>query len=145
MTDKRVALDQINIVVDDMQATVDFYRILGIEVPDTLPAWQAHHRTADLGSEIDYDFDSTGFAPRWSQGWPAGQTGVVIGFRTGTRDDVDALYKELTDAGHTGQQPPYDAFWGARYALVEAPSGHTVGLMSPVDPERRTAPPEPPA
>jgi len=39
------------------------------------------------------------------------------------------------------QQAPYDAFWGARYAIVEDPDGNAVGLMSPIDPDRRTAPP----
>ena len=61
------------------------------------------------------------------------------------REDVDDLYEELTAAGHAGQQPPYDAFWGARYAIVLDPSGNAVGLMSPVDPARRGRPPTPPA
>jgi uncharacterized glyoxalase superfamily protein PhnB len=48
------------------------------------------------------------------------------------------------DAGHAAQQEPYDAFWGARYAIVEDPSGNAVGLTSPVDEGRRTRPPDPP-
>jgi len=38
-------------------------------------------------------------------------------------------------------QPPFDAFWGARYAIVEDPDGNVIGFQSPSDPERRTAPP----
>ena len=26
---------------------------------------------------------------------------------------------ELTGVGYRGHQPPYDAFWGSRYAIVE--------------------------
>ena len=52
-------------------------------------------------------------------------------------------YADLTGAGYAGQQPPYDAFWGARYAVVEDPDGNPVGLMSPLDPAYRSAPPEP--
>ena len=44
------------------------------------------------------------------------------------------MYADLTGAGYRGQQPPYDAFWGARYAVVEDPDGNAVGLMSPSDP-----------
>jgi hypothetical protein len=44
-------------------------------------------------------------------------------------------------AGYVGQQPPYDAFWGARYAIVEDPDGNPGGRMSPLDPARRSAPP----
>jgi hypothetical protein len=39
-------------------------------------------------------------------------------------------------------QPPFDAFWGARYAIVEDPDGNHIGLMSPSDPALRTAPPK---
>jgi catechol 2,3-dioxygenase-like lactoylglutathione lyase family enzyme len=51
---------------------------------------------------------------------------------------------ELTAAGHRAHQPPYDAFWGARYAIVDDPDGHPVGLMSPVDERRKSWPPAPP-
>jgi len=144
MTRKRAVLDQLNIVVRDMDASVDFYRRLGIAIPETLPEWQRHHRTAEMDGDVDLDLDSAAFTPQWNAGWPAAQAGVVVGFRVASREDVDALYAELTEAGHKGQQPPYDAFWGARYAIVEDPSGNAVGLMSPVDPERRTRPPAPP-
>ena len=145
MTDKRVVLDKLNIVVRDLDAAAEFYGRLGIEIPDTLPEWQAHHREGDLGRDVSLGLDSTAFAPQWNAGWPTSQPGVVVGFRVATREDVDALYAELTGAGYVGQQPPYDAFWGARYAIIEDPSGNAVGLMSPADPTRRTQPPAPPA
>jgi uncharacterized glyoxalase superfamily protein PhnB len=145
MARKPAVLDQLNIVVRDMGAAVDFYRRLGVEVEDTLPEWQAHHRTAQVDGELDVDLDSAGFARQWNAGRPTSQRGVVLGFRLETREDVDALYEELTAAGHKGTQAPYDAFWGARYALVEDPSGNAVGLMSPIDPARRSRPDDPPA
>lgn len=145
MTDPRVTLDLINIVVADMARAVDFYAMLGLEVPDTLPAWQEHHRAVDSPGGVDVELDSSAFtADYWNRGWPAGSGGVIIGFRTRSRQEVDDLYEELTAAGHPGQQPPFDAFWGARYAIVEDPSGNAIGLMSPIDESRRTAPPDPP-
>jgi uncharacterized glyoxalase superfamily protein PhnB len=144
MTQKRATLDMINIVVHDMAAATAFYEKLGIEVPDTLPAWQNQHRTMEGPGGVDVDLDSDAFAVAWNAGWPAGSAGVVLGFRVQTRGDVDDLYRELTAAGHRGQQPPYDAFWGVRYAIVDAPCGNGVGLMSPLDPARRPRPPDPP-
>ena len=144
MARKAPVLDQLNIVVRDMDAAVDFYRRLGLEIPDTLPEWQSHHRTAETSGEVDLELDSTAFTPDWNAGWPASQPGIVVGFRVASREDVDDLYEELTSAGHRGEQPPYDAFWGARYAIVEDPSGNAVGLMSPIDPSLRAAPPTPP-
>jgi uncharacterized glyoxalase superfamily protein PhnB len=48
----------------------------------------------------------------------------------------------FASAGYRGLQLPFDAFWGARYAIVEDPDGIAIGLMSPIDPTRRTAPPK---
>jgi hypothetical protein len=57
-----------------------------------------------------------------------------------TRQAVDDRYAELTSAGYRGRQPPFDAFWGARYAIVADPDGNDVGLMSPAEDSRRTWP-----
>ena len=128
--------DQINLVVADVAATVAFYRRLGLTIPDAEPDWQDHHRSAQLSNGLDLDFDSQEFARHWNRGWSGGMG--VIGFKVADRREVDSLYQELTAAGYRGQQPPYDAFWGARYAIVEDPDGNPVGLMSPIDPTMRS-------
>jgi hypothetical protein len=46
-------------------------------------------------------------------------------------------------AGYEGQQPPYDAFTGARYAVVLDPDGNAVGLMGPIDPAKSSIPEAP--
>lgn len=145
MSRPRAWLDQLNVVVPDVRAAVDFYRRLGLELPDTLPEWQSHHRTLASAGELEAELDSAAFAARWDAGWPTGRAGVVLGFRVATREEVDALYAELTGAGHVGRQPPYDAFWGARYAVVEDPGGNAVGLMSPIDPAQSREVPPPPS
>jgi catechol 2,3-dioxygenase-like lactoylglutathione lyase family enzyme len=127
--------DQFNLVVSDMEASVEFYRRLGLTIPDTVPDFQPHHRAARLPGGIDLDLDSVEFARHWDRGWRSGMG--VLGFRVATRDAVDAVYAELTGAGYTGQQEPWDAFWGARFAVVEDPDGNAVGITSPIDPGRR--------
>jgi catechol 2,3-dioxygenase-like lactoylglutathione lyase family enzyme len=137
-------LDQINIVVSDMEASVKFYRLLGLDIPDTDPTWQAHHRTASSAG-VDLDFDSEEFAKKWNAGSVgASANSSVLGFRLPTREAVDETFGRVVGAGYRAQQEPYDAFWGARYAIVEDPDGNPVGLMSPPEVSRRTAP-EPPA
>jgi catechol 2,3-dioxygenase-like lactoylglutathione lyase family enzyme len=143
--DGRPALDQINVVVRDMEAMVAFYERLGVELPGFSPEWDPHHRNGEVGSGVHLDLDSQAFASQWNEGWPADRAGVVIGFRLPDRDAVDRLYADLISAGHKGQQEPYDAFWGARYAVVEDPDGNSVGLMSPQDDALRTPGPPPPA
>lgn len=136
-------LDQINLVVSDMAAMVEFYRLLGVEIEDAPAPWDQHHRSAELPSGVDLDLDSATFAHQWNQGWDAATSGAVLGFRVQQRTTVDTLYDRLVTAGYVGQQPPYDAFWGARYALVVDPDGNSVGVMSTVDPTLRRPPPTP--
>jgi catechol 2,3-dioxygenase-like lactoylglutathione lyase family enzyme len=142
MSDDRPILDQFNLVVADMGASVTFYRRLGLDIPDTEPEWQASHRSASSRDGIDLDFDSVEFAKRWDQGWPDRPAMGVLGFKVASREAVDEIYQDLTSAGYKSQQAPHDTFWGARYAIVEDPDGNAVGLMSPVDPSRREAEPE---
>jgi catechol 2,3-dioxygenase-like lactoylglutathione lyase family enzyme len=133
--------DQINLVSADVEASVAFYRLLGLEIPDTDPDWQARHRSATGSDGIDFDIDSEEFAQKWDPGWNGGK--AVVSFRVPTREAVDECHALLTAAGHPSQAAPYDAFWGARYAIVEDPDGNMVGIMSPSDPDRRSAPPAP--
>jgi catechol 2,3-dioxygenase-like lactoylglutathione lyase family enzyme len=138
-------LKGLNLVVRDMNATLAFYRRLGLEIPDS-GVWRtetgAHHVEVAMPNGLDLDFDSAELARSYNAGWqPDGGSRSVIGFSLPTREAVDARYTELTSAGYTGLQPPYDAFWGARYAIIQDPDGNHVGLMSPLDPSRRSDPP----
>jgi uncharacterized glyoxalase superfamily protein PhnB len=150
MNDATPRLDQINIVSGDVEASIAFYRRLGVDIPEER-VWRTpsgiHHVSAAEGGSaaIHLDLDSAGFARLWNRGWQGRQDlrgRIVVGFKLPSRDAVDATYADLTGAGYKGLQPPYDAFWGSRYAVVEDPDGVAVGLMSPASPEFRAAPPE---
>jgi catechol 2,3-dioxygenase-like lactoylglutathione lyase family enzyme len=136
---------QINLVVHDMAASLAFYRRLGLELPESA-VWQSggapHHATVDGGGEVDLEFDSRRLAHAYNTGFAAERGRVTIGVSLESREAVDTLWAGLLEEGVQGLQQPFDAFWGARYAIVEDPDGNPVGLMSPVEPARRSAPPE---
>jgi catechol 2,3-dioxygenase-like lactoylglutathione lyase family enzyme len=136
-------LDQVNIVVSDVPASRAFYSRLGLDFGDNNdPVWSAHHVSTehDDHTPLDVDLDSTTFVHKWNEGWRGGP-GTVLGFKVETRQAVDQLVEALAVDGAAVQQRPYDAFWGARYAIVSDPDGNAVGIMSPVDPSRRSEPP----
>ncbi len=137
---------QFNLVVSNMEASVAFFELLGLAVAATTPEWQRHHRNVSAGDAADFDLDSEAFARVWNRGWPGrGGGGMgVLGLRFESRAAVDAAVTRVSEAGHPVQQEPYDAFFGARYAVVEDPDGNAIGLMSPIDDSRRTTSPEPP-
>jgi len=144
-------LDQVNLVCGDVEASVTFYRRLGVEIPDAriwCTATGTHHvgATDDAADRaIAFDLDSTAFAQKWNAGWkgqPNLKGRIVVGFGVATRADVDDVYRDMTGAGYRGLQEPIDAFWGARYAIIEDPDGIAVGVMSPVSPDRKSPPPD---
>jgi uncharacterized glyoxalase superfamily protein PhnB len=136
---------QINLVVRDMTASLAFYRRLGLDIPGGA-VWEskgaAHHAKAETEGAVDLEFDSRGLAHAYNAGFAAERGRVVIGVELESRAAVDALWTALLEESVQGLQPPYDAFWGARYAIVEDPDGNPVGLSSPADPARRSPPPE---
>jgi catechol 2,3-dioxygenase-like lactoylglutathione lyase family enzyme len=143
VTTARVFLDQVNLVVSDMQRSAEFYRKLGLSLDEGgSPDWSLHHRSGGASAEgASLDLDSRAFAAQWGR---VDRSGPVLGFRVPTREDVDRIYAELTAAGHAGQQPPYDAFWGSRFAVVQDPDGNPVALMSPPEAAHRRRPTAPP-
>jgi len=143
MAQHELVFNQVNFGVKDMDATVAFYRRLGLTF-DAEPGAE-HVAIVFPGGEY-FEFDTIEFLPKWDSGWN-GSTGgnTVLGFAVPTRDEVDEIYRDMTEAGYRGHQPPYDPFWGARYAIIDDPDGNPIGLMSPIDAERRFWPPVPPA
>jgi predicted lactoylglutathione lyase len=134
-----------NLVVRDVEVSRAFYGRLGLDFGEEHdPVWAKHHVGAERGehADIDVDLDSTSFVQKWDAGWPGG-TGVVVGFKVGSREEVDELVAVLAAEGAPVQQEPFDAFWGARYAVLSDPDGNGVGIMSPIDPATRTEPPSP--
>jgi uncharacterized glyoxalase superfamily protein PhnB len=141
-------LNQLDLIVADMDAAIAFYRALGVDIPETA-IWRtptgAHHVDLTMPGGLTLHFDSAALAKKYNRGWrePTGSgSKVVIGFRVASREAVDRTHRTLTGLGHRSSQPPYDAFWGARYTVVEDPDGNHVGIMGPPDPDRRGAPPD---
>ena len=135
-------LHMLNVVVRDTAASVEFYRRLGV-VPEGDDATGGHVQLPMPGG-FSLELDTAESVRLWHAGWRADPASarVVMGFALPSRETVDRRYAELTAAGYGGRQPPFDAFWGARYAIVADPDGNDVGLMSPIDESRRTWPPE---
>jgi catechol 2,3-dioxygenase-like lactoylglutathione lyase family enzyme len=147
----RPILNQVNVIGSDLEASLAFYRRLGLDISEDR-VWRtatgAHHITAADGAGAEgagLDLDSATFAQVWNPGWRGRQDlagRVVVGFGVVSRQAVDGIYRDMISAGYRGLQPPHDAFWGARYAVLEDPDGLAVGLMSPSSDEHRSPHPQ---
>ncbi len=140
-------LGQINLVVRDMQKSLAFYRLLGLSVQEAPVAeWAPHHASGVTSNGVRVELDSLAFAKQWNPAVDAANLGaaVIPFFHVGSRDEVDRVHARVLAAGYRSQRVPEDAFWGARYAIVEDPDGNSVGIMSPTDASMRRPPPPPP-
>ncbi|WP_273734385.1 VOC family protein [Mycolicibacterium septicum] len=118
----------VEIVTADLSRSLDFYRLLGLLVPEP----DGPHVEVALpgGNRLAFDTDEViaGMHPGWVP--PAGAGRVALAFGLDAPADVDALYERLTAAGHPGTLKPFDAPWGQRYATVEDPDGTSVDLFA---------------
>lgn len=146
-------IDQINIVVRDVDSAARFLIELGVDMSAAPPGWDAHHRTVPSATSthgghdlavptFGIDLDSSAFAQQWG-GVDPSFNGVVMNLRVDERSAVDRLHELGCSIGGRSLKMPYDAFWGSRFALLEAPGPLIVGIMSVPDDEYRSPPPNP--
>ncbi len=146
MSKAKPVLNQLNIVAKDFEKTLEFYRKLGVDISNEVnPQNGIQHAAITFPNGFRIEFDNNKLAELYNAAWrkPKGSVRTLIGFSLPTSEEVDKRYNELVKEGFEGIQPPFDAFWGARYAIVKDPDGNDVGLMSPIDEERKTWPPIP--
>jgi uncharacterized glyoxalase superfamily protein PhnB len=134
MSTKPRAISQINLVAKHFDETLKFYRLLGLDIPApmTQPPGSLH-APANLANGFEFQLDNEHHARIYSAAWrrPHGSSSLLLSVFVDSREEVDSTYAKLIGAGYEGRQPPYDAFWGSRFAIVADPEGNDVGLMSP--------------
>ncbi|MFI2345647.1 VOC family protein [Streptomyces sp. NPDC019443] len=124
-------LDAIGLVVADMAASLAFYRRLGLDIPAEADSAPHAEATLPSGLRVLWDTEETvrSFDPGWARPTGGGER-LGLAFLCDGPAEVDSAYAELTEAGYKGHLPPWDAFWGQRYALVLDPDGCAVSLFA---------------
>jgi catechol 2,3-dioxygenase-like lactoylglutathione lyase family enzyme len=121
-------LNAIGIVVSDMAGSIRFYRLLGVDVPETP---DEGHIDTFLPNGVRFMLDAEevvrSFRPDWTRA-----TGNQLGlaFECESAAQVDEVYSRVTAAGYHGEKEPWDAFWGQRYAQLQDPDGVPVDLYA---------------
>lgn len=129
-----VQFDLVGLVVEDMAASLAFYRRLGIDVPPEADTEGHVEITLPGGLRLAWD---TVEVIRSFLEWEAPQGGHRIGlaFRCDGPAEVDTRHGDLVAAGYRSHLQPFDAFWGQRYATVLDPDGNPVDLFAPLPSE----------
>jgi uncharacterized glyoxalase superfamily protein PhnB len=123
-------LNAIGIVAADMGESIRFYRLLGLDVPETP---DEGHVDTFLPNGVRFMLDSEETMRSFMDGWQR-ETGnqVGIAFECDSPAEVDEISARGTEAGFHGDKEPWDAFWGQRYAILKDPSGVDVSLYAPL-------------
>ena len=126
----KLTLSLIELVVADMPATLAFYRRLGLSIPPE--ADQQPHVDIELPGGLRLAFDTRDTVRSFDPGWtePQGGHRAALAFACESPEAVDAAFADITGAGYQGHLPPWDAFWGMRYAVVHDPDGTPVDLFA---------------
>jgi catechol 2,3-dioxygenase-like lactoylglutathione lyase family enzyme len=125
----RATLDLVSIVVQDMPRALAFYRLLGLEIePEAESEAHVEART-ESGLRIAWDTIELikSIDPSWTE--PLGHR-MGLAFLCDSAAEVDTLYWQVTEADYRGHKPPWDAFWGQRYATVADPDGNLLDLFA---------------
>jgi catechol 2,3-dioxygenase-like lactoylglutathione lyase family enzyme len=121
-------LNAIGIVVSDMARSIRFYRLLGIDLPETP---DEGHLDSFLPNGVRFMLDGEdevrSFRPDWTR-----ETGnqLALAFQCESAAEVDETYARVTEAGFHGEKEPWDAFWGQRYAQLQDPDGVPIDLFA---------------
>ncbi len=121
-------LNALGIVTSDMARSIAFYRLIGLEVPETPD--EGHVDTLlPNGVRLMLDSEETvrSFRPEWTR-----ETGnqLSLAFECASPAEVDEFYERVVAAGFDGEKAPWDAFWGQRYAQLRDPDGIPVDLYA---------------
>ncbi|HYF63379.1 MAG TPA: VOC family protein [Herpetosiphonaceae bacterium] len=126
-----IHVDMVGLVVQDIAASLSFYRLLGLDVPAdsggepyveviTPNGYRISWNSVEMARELD---------PGWEE--PRGQR-ISLAFKCSSPAEVDEVFARIVAAGYAGHKAPWDAFWGQRYAVVVDPDGNTVDIFAPL-------------
>lgn len=137
-------LYMLGLIVQDMSKALEFYRRLGLAVPDASEA--KTHVEVKMSNGMTLFLDSR--PSLWDPAFvreddperrdAPGSYPVILEFYLKTRAAVAATYNELTGFGYHGYRPPYATSFGMYFAMIKDPDGNTILLSGDLE-DRETA------
>ena len=127
-------LYMLGLIVRDMGKALEFYRRLGLAIPEG--SEKQTHVEIRMESGLTVFLDSR--PSRWDPGFvqtedpgpveASGSYPVILEFYLKERSAVEAKYKELTGFGYQGYRAPYETSFGMCFAMIKDPDGNTILL-----------------
>jgi predicted lactoylglutathione lyase len=124
-------LYMLGLIVQDMGRSLEFYRRLGLAIPEK--SEERTHVEIKMANGLTFFLDSSPsrWDPRFVRGNDPAHTEAynsILEFYLQTQDAVEAKYAELTGLGYQGYRAPYKTPFGMYFAMINDPDGNTILL-----------------
>ena len=129
-------LYMLGLVVHDMPEALEFYRRLGLAIPDG--SEQRSHVEIKMGSGMTFFLDSN--PGRWDPGFGAPADAarrdtpdrypMILEFYLNEQATLAAKYQEMIAFGYQGFREPYRTSFGMYFAMIKDPDGNTILLSA---------------
>lgn len=120
-------LYMVGVIVEDMAKSIEFYRRLGVGIPEGSESKQ--HVEVKMG-HMTFFLNAKTLNARWDPAkMPAsGGYRIILEFYLKTPEAVDAKYAEMTGFGYKSHVAPYWTTPELYFAMVDDPDGNTILL-----------------
>ena len=121
-------LYMVGVIVADMPKAIEFYRRLGVDIPEGSETKQ--HVEVKM-SGLTFFLNARSLNARWDPAKvePAGGYRIMLEFYLKTKEAVDAKYAEMIGYGYKSHVAPYFTQPTLYFAMIDDPDGNTI-LMS---------------
>jgi uncharacterized glyoxalase superfamily protein PhnB len=120
-------LSAIGIACKSIDQSLKLYQMLGLD----FKKFDEDHFEATSSQGVRIMLDSFELMKKINPNWSEPQNpGITLCFEQANPQQVDDIFKKLTAAGFQSVKPPWDAFWGQRYASVKDPDGNQVDIFA---------------
>jgi uncharacterized glyoxalase superfamily protein PhnB len=122
-------LYMVGVMVEDMGRAVEFYRRLGVAVPDGSEN-QGHIEVKMSG--LTFLLTTHRVNAKWDPAKTEASGGyrIILEFYLETREALDAKYAEMIGYGYESHVAPYETPFNAYFAMINDPDGNTILLSA---------------
>ncbi len=122
-------LYMVGVIVEDMSRALEFYRRLGVAVPEG--AEEQEHVEVAMGG-LTFFLSTHRANARWDPAKTPASGGyrIVLEFMLESREALDAKAEELRGFGYREHCAPYDVTPELRFAMIDDPDGNTILLSA---------------
>jgi catechol 2,3-dioxygenase-like lactoylglutathione lyase family enzyme len=130
-------LYMLGVIVKDMPQAIEFYRRLGVDVPE---GSETKEFVEIKMGKLTFFLATEAQNKRWDPNRPPPAIGgyrIILEFYLEDPQRLHQKYDELLGFGYVSHQPPYNVTEDLVFAMIDDPDGNTILLSAYTSPEAK--------